>query len=100
KAAIQNEEYEILPSIGDRIKELESRIENQSQEEEISNSEKEIFFRFQEYKALKEKEEDSINLEDDLKVKDVTKLLHHEVAPYFSRILRIDNMKMTSAQLD
>jgi hypothetical protein len=39
--------------------------------------------------------------EKHLKVKDVTQNIHGTaLSKYFSRILRIDNMKITSAQLD
>lgn len=96
-----NEQYEKLPSIRDRIIDLEAQREDKPQEEEISNSEKEVLFRYQEYNALKEKEEKYINIDDQhLKVKDVTVNLNKNIAPYFSRVLRVDNMKVTSAQLD
>lgn len=100
REAIKKEDYTLAGEIASKIKKLKSLIEEKPQEE-ISNSEKEVLFRYQEYKALKEKEEKYINVDDQhLKVIDVTVNLNKSIAPYFSRVLRVDNMKMTSAQLD
>ncbi len=98
--AFNNKEYGLLEGINIKIKELKSQLSEEPQEEETSNSEKEVLFRYQEYKALKEKEEKHINIDEQhLKVKDVTDNLIKSKS-YFSRVLRIDNMKVTSAQLD
>lgn len=95
-----NRDFIEATNINNKITLLRSQLEEQPQDEEISNSEKEVIFRYQEYKALKEKEENSINVDADLSVKDVTENLKETIAPYFSRVLRIDNMKVTTAQLD
>ncbi len=61
-----------------------------------------IIYRFEEFRALTQKNQNEINDDEKhLKVKDVTQNLDGtSLAKYFSRILRIDNMKITSAQLD
>ncbi len=101
REAIKHEDYTLAGEIASNIKELKSQLSEEPQEEKISNSEKEVLFRYQEYKALKEKEEKYINIDDQhLKVNDVTVNLNNSIAPYFSRVLRVDNMKVTSAQLD
>lgn len=68
--------------------------------EVVSDSEKEIIYRYNEFKAF-HKTEDLLNLDKkDLKVKEVTYNLNDDNKDYFNRVLRIDNMKITSAQLD
>lgn len=67
----------------------------------IPDSEKEVKFRYDEFIALTKKTDVEINIDEkSLKVKDVTENLGEDLAPYFSKILRIDNMKVTSSQLD
>ncbi len=67
----------------------------------IPDSEKEVKFRYDEFIALTNKTDVEINIDEkSLKVKDVTENLGEDLAPYFSKILRIDNMKITSSQLD
>lgn len=67
----------------------------------IPDSEKEVKFRYDEFIALTKKTDVEINIDEkSLKVKDVTENLGEDLAPYFSKILRIDNMKITSSQLD
>lgn len=89
--------------INDEIKLIENEIENQNFSE-TTDLEKDIIYRFEEFKVLSKKSEDEINIDrvnEHLKVKDVTKHLDGtKFSKYFSRILRIDNMKITSAQLD
>ncbi|HTI58981.1 DUF1998 domain-containing protein [Mucilaginibacter sp.] len=62
---------------------------------------RDVRFRFQEYSAFAHKSEDEINISrKDLFVNDVTTNLADIFRPYFHRILRIDRLKITSAQLD
>jgi len=84
--------------------ELNKLKENAEPEEVIADSEKEIKYRYQEFKALSIKSDSEINKEGKhLKVKNVAESLINEeldLTKYFSRVLRVDNMKITSAQLD
>ncbi|GAA4326133.1 hypothetical protein GCM10023149_28760 [Mucilaginibacter gynuensis] len=58
-------------------------------------------FRYQEYNALANSSVELINISrNDLLVNDVTFNLDSLFRPYFHRILRIDRLKITSAQLD
>lgn len=83
-------------------------IENVIKDQELNNSsiddfEKDILYRVAEFNALTNLSEKDINIDninEHLKVKDVTNNLNDDLKRYFSRILRIDNMKITSAQLD
>ena len=79
------------------------QFENETSDEEVevlSDSERELVLRYDEYKALL-KDVNLLNLEKrDLKVEDVTNNLKDSHDKYFNRILRIDNMKITSVQLD
>jgi hypothetical protein len=70
---------------------------------EFSDLEKEIHFRYQEYSALNDKSPEEINLnKEHLKVADVTdKISSNELLnEIFNKVIRVDNMKITSAQLD
>ncbi len=68
---------------------------------QLEDSEKEVHYRYQEFNAFSTKSEEDINFsKDHLKVRNVTSNLNLKLSPYFKRILRIDNMKITSAQLD
>ncbi|EAQ42521.1 DrmB family protein [Polaribacter sp. MED152] len=82
-----------------KIKKLEAELPNKI-EEEIPDSMKEMIFRYNEFKAFHKDEELLRKYPKDLKVKDVTTHLDEETRDYFNRVLRIDNMKITSAQLD
>lgn len=83
------------------VAELKTIAQNIEPKPELTDSEKEIKFRNQEYKVFSFQSDLDINKEEkDLKVKDVTENLDLELRKFFSRILRIDNMKITSAQLD
>lgn len=86
------------------VAELNKLEENAEPEEVIADTEKEIKYRYQEFKALSIKSDSEINKEEKhLKVKNVTENLINEeldLTKYFSRVLRVDNMKITSAQLD
>lgn len=92
-----------LIQIVSEIKLIENELVNQPNEE-IPDLEKPILYRFEEFKALAGKNEEEINVDKEnehLKVKDVTENIKGSpLDKYFSRILRIDNMKITSAQLD
>jgi hypothetical protein len=57
--------------------------------------------RHQEYKVFCTANENEINIEPrSLLIKDVTDNLTAELRPYFSKILRLDNLKLTTTQLD
>jgi hypothetical protein len=98
----KKDNFEKCIEINKRIKEIEDA--SDKQEEDISDAEKEIQFRFQEFNAFTTKTEAEINSEDRfLKVKDVTEGLfssEYDFSSCFSRIVRIDNIKLTTAQLD
>lgn len=102
--AMDDKNFEEAMRINSIMTSLKTEIQNISLVEEIQDSEKDILYRFEEYKALALKDEDEINVDkvnEHLKVKDVTSnITGSNLEKYFSRILRIDNMKITSAQLD
>ena len=90
---------ELLDQYEEEIKELESK-PNEREDNEIKNSEKDIKYKNDEFKAF-HKDEEVINIiQKDLKVKDVTSNLKGSLQKYFKRILRVDQMKITTAQLD
>ena len=95
--------FEDCIRIVEEIKLIENNLENPNTFE-TTDLEKDIIYRYEEFKVLSNKSEDEINIDrvnEHLKVKDVTKNLDGTTfSKYFSRILRIDNMKITSAQLD
>ena len=100
--AKKNGEFEKCIEIRNKIAQLESE-EHDSNEEKFSDIENEIHFRHQEYKALNDKTPEEINLnKEHLKVADATdKVSSNEILKeIFHKVLRIDNMKITSAQLD
>jgi len=84
------------------IKEIEKELSNQTKNEETTELLKGIIYRYEEFRALTKKSQNEINKDEKhLKAKDVTQNLDGtSLSKYFSRILRIDNMKITSAQLD
>lgn len=90
--------------IMEEIKAIESVIKDQGSDNgPIDDFEKDILYRVAEFNALADLSEEDINIDninEHLKVKDVTDNLNGDVKQYFSRVLRIDNMKITSAQLD
>jgi hypothetical protein len=70
-------------------------------EEDIPDSEVETIFRFKEFRAFHKDEALLKKNPKDLNVKDVTENLDKKtISSYFKRVLRVDNMKITSAQLD
>ncbi len=102
--AKEEENIENLVSIVEQIKLLEKELDSNPLNVEKLDSQKDVFYRFEEFKALALKTEDEINIDkihEHLKVKDVTfNIKNSKIEKYFSKILRIDNMKITSAQLD
>lgn len=101
--AKDEDRFEDAIRINEEIKEIEKEIENQTNTE-TTELQKDIIYRYEEFNALSNKSEAEINVDrvhEHLKVKDVTQNLDGTtLSKYFSRILRIDNMKITSAQLD
>lgn len=89
--------------INTKIQDLKSSLSN-NKADDILDSEKEVLLKFQEFRAFTIKTIHEINSQPQyLKVSDVTQNIKTEKADfsrYFSKILRIDNMKITSAQLD
>ena len=89
----------LAPAIITKIKELKAG-RSKEEPESMTDSESEMVFRFNEFKAF-HKNEDLLNLDiKHLKTKEVTHNLDEDTKGYFDRVLRIDNMKITSAQLD
>ena len=87
--------------IQEEIKKLKEDCPDDSQDEGLTDSEQEVEYRYQEFKAFTQKNEVQISSErKHLKVKDVTDNLEGELEIYFSKVLRIDTMKITSVQLD
>lgn len=97
--AIVKREFSRCESINNEIKDLESKNENEPRAA-LSDSQRECQYRYAEYKALTLKTPNQINLSEHLVVKDVTNNLSEEYKEFFSRLLRIDTLKVTSAQLD
>lgn len=89
--------------VNDNIKQIKAN-KKASQSEELLDSEKDIEYKFQEFTVFRNKSIKDINIKDNcLKVNDATNNLKTDIidfSPYFDKILRIDNMKITSAQLD
>ena len=99
--AMDEDRFGDAERINNEIKEIIKATENQNNAE-TTELQKDIIYRFEEFRALSKKTQDEINKEEKhLKVKDVTQNIDGTaLSKYFSRILRIDNMKITSAQLD
>ncbi len=100
--AIKDEQFLIAATLNNKIKELEQEREKAEPNGVLilNESDRDNSYKFQEYNALVNKDEIEINIDDDLIVKDVTSNLDQEIRPYFTKILRIDNLKITSIQLD
>jgi len=89
----------LAPAIVAKIKELKAG-RSEEEPESMTDSESEMVFRFNEFKAF-HKNEGLLNLDTKhLKTKEVTQNLDLVTSDYFERVLRIDNMKITSAQRD
>lgn len=99
KNAISEENYMLATELNKKIKELYTRQPGEDNEK-ISDSERGIVFRYNEFKAFHKDEELLKKYPKDLKVLEVTQNLDIDNSGYFDRVLRIDNMKITSAQLD
>ena len=99
KVAMSEDNLELAIELKGKIKELVAT-HPEAVEEEVSDSEKEMIFRYNEFQAFHKDEDLLKKYPKDLKVKDVTQNLDEETSGYFNRVLRIDNMKITSAQLD
>jgi hypothetical protein len=101
--AMDEDRFGDAERINNEIKEIIKATENKNNAE-TTELQKDIIYRFEEFRALSKKTQDEINvdrLNEHLKVKDVTENIEGTLlSKYFSRILRIDNMKITSAQLD
>jgi hypothetical protein len=102
--ASQDRDWDTAKRLDDEIKQIRS---NQVVDElplQLSDSEKEIRYRFDEFRTFTSNIESSLSTMTSehlqLKVKDVTMNLDEATKGYFSKILRIDNMKLTAAQLD
>lgn len=94
--AVLKNDFMKAMEIQNRINEINLETINEENNEENIDS-KEI--RKQEFIALSCSEEASINSDpQNLKVKSVTSNLDADLNKFFSRILRIDNLKITSAQ--
>jgi hypothetical protein len=100
--AIKDEEFSMAAKLNEKIKELKQERENTQQNDVtiLNESDRDNDYKFQEYNALINKNEIEINIDDDLIVKDVTSNLEQAIRPYFTKILRIDNLKISSIQLD
>lgn len=102
----EEEDQELLLIYERKIKEAIEKKEALEKEEdklELTENEKENFFRFQEFDAFLNKTIEEINInKSHLKVYDCTFNLggNDHLKDMFSKVLRIDNMKITSAQLD
>ena len=99
KKAVTEENYDLAKELNEKIKELDAN-QPEDNKANISDSEREMIFRFNEFKAF-HKNEALLNLDKKhLKTKEVTQNLDRDTSDYFERVLRIDNMKITSAQRD
>jgi len=97
--AMDSKDFQKCTEIDLKIKELEAN-QPKDGKEEVTDSENEMIFRFNEFNAFHKEEDLLKKYPKDLKVKEVTDNLDEEISGYFNRVLRIDNMKITSAQLD
>mgnify|MGYP001597877705 CR=1 FL=1 len=99
KKAVTEENYDLAKELNERIKELDAS-QPEDDRGNISDSEREMIFRFNEFKAF-HKSHNLLNLDKKhLKTTEVTQNLDKDTCDYFERVLRIDNMKITSAQRD
>lgn len=97
--AMNSEDFQKCIEIKSKIKNLEANKPEDSKEN-ISDSDREMLYRYNEFQALHKDEYLLTKDPKHLKVKDVTHNIDNEIRSYFKRVLRIDNMKITSAQLD
>lgn len=99
KQAISEENYILAEKFNKKIKELEVNQPGDGKEK-VTDTESEMIYRHNEFQAFHKDESLLKKYPKDLKVKDVTHNLDNDTRDYFNRVLRIDNMKITSAQLD
>ena len=99
KQAISEENYILAEKFNKKIKELEVNQPGDGKEK-VTDTESEMIYRHNEFQAFHKDESLLKKYPKDLKVKDVTHNLDIDTRGYFNRVLRIDNMKITSAQLD
>ncbi|HEV8511933.1 MAG TPA: DUF1998 domain-containing protein, partial [Cyclobacteriaceae bacterium] len=97
--AKQRNEFELCVELSNRIKGLQQS-EPAEAAGELNDTERDLLYRYQEFNALTSKTDEQINVSADLKVKNVTSNLGSQLTDFFSCVLRIDNLKLTSAQLD
>ena len=92
----------LIDEIENELEELDNKDENSKEEnnEDLSIAEKEVKYRFEEFTAFHREVELINKNEKDLKVADVTENLEDNLTKYFTKILRVDQMKITTAQLD
>jgi hypothetical protein len=98
--AVKRKDFVLCQTINDEIKSLEHQASSSNQTGDFSDFEKELRFRYSEYRALAKKNVAQINISKDLIVSDVTENLESDLRKFFLRVLRIDNLKITSTQLD
>lgn len=97
--AIDSKQFGLCENIQQRIEALREDLSTPAQT--ADDDDRDVRFRHQEYAALTNKSVELINISrKDLLVKDVTDNLNELFSAYFHRILRIDRLKITSAQLD
>ena len=97
--AVEAEDYPLAATINSEVKMIREELALVDAPE-MPPAEREERYRFQEYLALSTREVNEINILDpDLQVGEVTENLKAGLRPYFDRILRIDNLKLTTAQL-
>lgn len=97
--AMANEDFEAAIVLREKISKLEAQQTGKDTEVE-SDTESELRFRKSEFDAFHKTEELLNRYPNDLKAKEVTSNLDERTSPYFKKVLRLDNMKITTAQLD
>jgi hypothetical protein len=92
---------DLIDQIEQELEDLEKNSgDDEKDNNKLSNTEKEVKYRFEEFTAF-QKEVELINKnEKDLKVSDVSNNLNENLTKYFNKILRVNQMKITTAQLD
>lgn len=95
---------DIIRSYENKLQTITAEINDyQFVNDDLSDSDREVQFRHQEYIVLNSKSSEEINIDEDhLKVVDATCNIEDDklLKNIFSKIIRVDNMKITSAQLD
>jgi hypothetical protein len=95
-----NNDFATCQEIVGKITVLKTK-EPKEEDNEGLDSEKETIYKYKEFQAFHKDEELLKKYPKDLNVKDVTENLDKKTTSiYFKRVLRVDNMKITSAQLD